>query len=83
MYELLEILRYVVVMHVSMLICEQLTVSQSMWTISLVLRPFHYQLFDYLTEDNDTVTVNSPNSGHFGTTAIVLYLESVLYWGVL
>ena len=28
-------------------------------------------------------TVNSPNSGHFGTTAIVLYLESVLYWGVL
>ena len=28
-------------------------------------------------------TVNSPNSGHFGTTAFVLYLESVLYWGVL
>ena len=28
-------------------------------------------------------TVNSPNSGHFGMTAFVLYLESVLYWGVL
>ena len=27
-------------------------------------------------------TVDSPNSGHFGTTAFVLYLESVLYWGV-
>ena len=28
-------------------------------------------------------TVNSPNSGHFGATAFVLYLESILYWGVL
>jgi len=35
--------------HVSMLICEQLTVSQSMWTISLILKPSHHQLFDYWT----------------------------------
>ena len=28
-------------------------------------------------------TVNSTNCGHFGMTAFVLYLDSVLYWGVL
>ena len=28
------------------------------------------------------VTVNSPNCGHFGTQASVLYSESVLYSGV-
>ena len=28
-----------------------------------------------------TTTVNSPNSGHFGAQASVLYLESVLYLG--
>ena len=28
-------------------------------------------------------TVNSPNNGHFGTWASVLYSGSVLYWGVL
>ena len=28
-------------------------------------------------------TVDSPNNGHFGTWASVLYSGSVLYWGVL
>ena len=28
-------------------------------------------------------TVNSPNNGHFGTWASVLYSGSVLCWGVL
>ena len=27
--------------------------------------------------------MNSPNNGHFGTWASVLYSGSVLYWGVL
>ena len=45
---------------------------------------FHYLLIPLsrLVMFSCVYTVDSPNSGHFGTTAFVLYLESVLYWGV-
>ena len=38
------------------------------------------QLIDFILELK--YTVNSPNCGHFGTQASVLYSESVLYSGV-
>ena len=39
--------------------------------------------FECMIADSELYTVYSPNNGHFGTRASVLYSESVLYWGVL
>ena len=46
----------------------------------IVLYQYNPEYIMYVVKHN---TVNSPNNGHFGTWASVLYSVSVLYWGVL